>query len=1444
MEKMVFKFKHLVLVIVLLAMVAQTSNGAVVVTPVTNGSCLAVSPGPFTTMSNIIWDEGLAGDFAIQSGTTIILTAPAGFQFNPGVGNVVFTTGRDISSATISVTATTLTVTLTVSGNTQIDRLRIRNVQVRALATNISGNILRTGAGGTAVITGDASGAGVNHGSLSATGSGGVFTSVAAGSWSNPAIWDAGQVPGCTDQVVINHAVTADVTVSINDLTINTGGHLTSDQSVTSSNSFTITGTGIYTHNNTAVASSTIFSGTENFGPSSKMIINRWSNVAVPLANGVTGDFGEIEVNITGTWNQAGLFAPARIKNTLTINNGLFVLDNGTGMTTTLTLQDVVIGGTGRIQIQSGAARNLTLVTGNFTDASTSTALSYINFQSPGDINWTVNGDLTLSHRFTIFDGSTVGTDVGSLVVDVTGDFTINNGNFLGMNRVTGPFTMDVSGTTSITGTVGSVMFKDYYSGTTQITTGDLIINSNTNVYVLGTHSVDAEAALVVNNDMTLSGNLTRLYMAILSTNSNNISIDVGNDFTVSGAQLYTALTNGNVSVSVGRNYLQSGATSEYIGQRNTTGNASSTFSVSGSLNVTGGVFQQSRNAGNVILNVVENVNIQNSTFYGMNGTMAGNNGTASLSCVDLNISGGSFYLHRGNITDGRTIPVNISGDMSVEFTNTSQQVMFVGRASDNNAVLDMQIGSNLLVYGSADGLFCSSISEGAETIDITGDVLISAGRVRFNSYEYFTARGHAVTGNIGGSLLISGGSISLSSNRGVANWTVAGDYEQTGGYATLKWYNQGGSNLTIMGNFTLSNALLNLYSHPTLATSDAVKFSVHGNATFSNSTVMFDSCQSSTASHIMTLKGGAVTFGSNTVFDHRAHLTAIVNQGQIHYDRTGTINLNRTSSSFDIRHVKQVITSGTTVEYSASPFDLMIATHSSSVAASHTSLNVNGSLNMGTKMIVGREQPNYYALVDVASGGVLRTAHTNGLYSGTTDPSCIYPLISGSLRMNFNLDANSTVVYYGNDNQKLTGTGIGMATTASHRYGILEINFSGTPDVEYVYLSGDSAQVRNELKMTNGELNLNSNHNSNGVGQTLHMLTNSIITRTNGYIRSETYDGSARLSWMINTTGSFMVPFGRSSTEYIPFTYQPTTGNTGRAIFATNRVAANNTPFPPTVTHVRDVFGADNSAQTVDRFWRISVPGSVTANMTFTATTSEVGSIANPRAQLWEPVSQGWFPPGPTQSNPTITSTNIGGVTGLNNWWTLSQAGSPLPVELLSFEASQAGASVRLDWSTASEINNDYFTVERSRDGVEFSDVINVSGAGNSTNVNNYTTFDTDPMNGVSYYRLRQTDFDGTQSWSEIRKINISRELPVSVYPNPVISNVISIAAASETERVKSVNIYDLSGKFIQQLGLGADSGDLKVKELTLTNEITPGSYLLEITTNESVYREKIIKQ
>ena len=111
-------------------------------------------------------------------------------------------------------------------------------------------------------------------------------------------------------------------------------------------------------------------------------------------------------------------FAPARIKNTLTIKAGLFILDNGMGMTTALTLQNVVLSGAGRIQVQTGTPRNLTLVTGNFTDSGTSGTASSIIYLAVGNLNWTVNGNLTINHRFSISEGASA-ADIGTTNVQV-----------------------------------------------------------------------------------------------------------------------------------------------------------------------------------------------------------------------------------------------------------------------------------------------------------------------------------------------------------------------------------------------------------------------------------------------------------------------------------------------------------------------------------------------------------------------------------------------------------------------------------------------------------------------------------------------------------------------------------------------------------------------------------------------------------------------------------------------------------------------------------------------------------------------------------------------------------------------------------------------------------------------------------------------------------------
>src|ERR1051325_6065212 len=94
----------------------------------------------FTALGNIVITEGATADFANGTGQTLILTVPGGYQFNPGVGTVTFTTGRNISAATISVTASTATVTFTVSGTAALDVLTIVGLQVQALdGANVPG---------------------------------------------------------------------------------------------------------------------------------------------------------------------------------------------------------------------------------------------------------------------------------------------------------------------------------------------------------------------------------------------------------------------------------------------------------------------------------------------------------------------------------------------------------------------------------------------------------------------------------------------------------------------------------------------------------------------------------------------------------------------------------------------------------------------------------------------------------------------------------------------------------------------------------------------------------------------------------------------------------------------------------------------------------------------------------------------------------------------------------------------------------------------------------------------------------------------------------------------------------------------------------------------------------------------------------------------------------
>ncbi|MFT6282636.1 MAG: hypothetical protein ACJA0U_002773 [Salibacteraceae bacterium] len=130
-----------------------------------------------------------------------------------------------------------------------------------------------------------------------------------------------------------------------------------------------------------------------------------------------------------------------------------------------------------------------------------------------------------------------------------------------------------------------------------------------------------------------------------------------------------------------------------------------------------------------------------------------------------------------------------------------------------------------------------------------------------------------------------------------------------------------------------------------------------------------------------------------------------------------------------------------------------------------------------------------------------------------------------------------------------------------------------------------------------------------------------------------------------------------------------------------------------------------------------------------------------------------------------------------------------PLPIDLLSFNANVINEkSVRLDWQTASETNNDFFTIECSVDGKNWEEVIKINGAENSSSLLDYTTIDNSPYFNISYYRLKQTDFDGNYSYSEIRSVNI-KNTATTIYPNPTKDQITIEGIQSELEQIRIFN-------------------------------------------------------
>ncbi len=184
-----------------------------------------------------------------------------------------------------------------------------------------------------------------------------------------------------------------------------------------------------------------------------------------------------------------------------------------------------------------------------------------------------------------------------------------------------------------------------------------------------------------------------------------------------------------------------------------------------------------------------------------------------------------------------------------------------------------------------------------------------------------------------------------------------------------------------------------------------------------------------------------------------------------------------------------------------------------------------------------------------------------------------------------------------------------------------------------------------------------------------------------------------------------------------------------------------------------------------------------------------------------------------------------------------------PLPIELLSFTAKLNGNFVDLNWATASETNNEYFQIERADSDLNWKEIGQVDGAGNSNTTLYYNEKDRDPLPGISYYRLKQVDYDGKYTYSDVVSVvnnHLSDEDQVFIYPNPNKNGELWLRIPyAFSDYVTTVTVYDLSGKIQlqSQLGLSEAISQINIESLS------QGAYILHIRSAVIDESKKLIK-
>jgi hypothetical protein len=214
----------------------------------------------------------------------------------------------------------------------------------------------------------------------------------------------------------------------------------------------------------------------------------------------------------------------------------------------------------------------------------------------------------------------------------------------------------------------------------------------------------------------------------------------------------------------------------------------------------------------------------------------------------------------------------------------------------------------------------------------------------------------------------------------------------------------------------------------------------------------------------------------------------------------------------------------------------------------------------------------------------------------------------------------------------------------------------------------------------------------------------------------------------------------------------------------------------------------------------------------------------------------------GPAVSNPTANRTGVtlSNLVGDFRITTTNSTNTPLPIELVSFTGEVVENTVQLNWETATENNNDFFTIERTTDG-EVLSIGQVDGAGTTNQSTKYLWTDYNPVYGTTYYRLKQTDFDGKFTYSEIIKIDFTGIPPYfKIYPNPTVDYKFNFELSGINAGMEvPLKVNNALGVTVFEFTYTADQNG-RINGTVYLNPVSVGVYIVRI--NAAGISERIL--